>query len=440
MQVSVESTGNLERRMTVEVPEDRIVEAVESRLKRMVKTVKLKGFRPGKVPFKVVKQRYEGQVRQEVVGELMQSTFYEALGQEKLRPAGTPSIEPAAGASGAGLAFTATFEVYPEIELASFEGARLEKPVSGVQDADIDEMVETIRKQHLQWEPVERAAEDGDRVVIDFVGSIDGEAFKGGEGKQVPVQLGEGRMIAGFEEGLKGAKPGEERTVEVTFPETYQVAELAGKPAQFAVTVHAVEASRLPELDEDFVKSLGVEDGSVEALRQEIRGNMERELEQALNARTKQAVMDKLLELNKVDLPKAMVETEAQHLMEQTSQNLMSQGGRREDFKLAPEMFQEQAERRVALGLLLAELIRAQGIKADPEKVKATVQRVAEPYEHPEEVMKWYFSDRQRLAEVESMVLEDEVVAWVLEHAQVEEKTVPFKEVMYPSRDQGEAA
>lgn len=440
MQVSVESTGNLERRMTVEVPEDRIAEAVENRLKRMVKTVKMKGFRPGKVPFKVVKQRYEGQVRQEVVGELMQSSFYEAIGQEKLRPAGTPSIEPKPATSGDGLSFTATFEVYPEIELASLDGVGLEKPVSSVDDADVDEMVETIRKQHLQWEPVDRPAEDGDRVIIDFVGSIDGTPFKGGEGKQVPVQLGEGRMIAGFEEGLKGAKAGEERSLDVTFPETYPVEDLAGKPAQFAVTVHAVEASRLPELDEEFVKSLGVDDGTVEALRGEIRGNMERELEQALGARTKQAVMDKLLEINKIDVPRSMVENETRHLMEQTSQNLMAQGGRREDFKLAPEMFQEQAERRVALGLLLAELIRANGLKADADKVKATVERVAEPYEHPEEVVKYYFGDRQRLAEIESMVLEDEVVAWVLEHARVEEKSVPFKEVMYPSRNQGQAA
>lgn len=438
MQVSVESTGNLERRMKVQVPEDRIVEVVEDRLKRMTKTVKMKGFRPGKVPFKVVKQRYAGQVREEVLGELIQSSFYEALGQEQLRPAGTPSIEPESAEPGRGLAFTATFEVYPEIELAPIEGQVIEKPVSSIADSDVDEMLETIRKQHLRWETVDRAATEGDRVVTDFTGTIDGEPFKGNEGKQVPVPIGQGRMIAGFEEGLVGATAGEERSLDVTFPEDYPVADLAGKAARFAVTVHRVEASQLPELDAQFINSLGVEGGDIESLRQEVRANMQREMEQNLAARTKQAVMDKLLALNPVELPKTLIDSEAQHLMQQTAQNFKAQGGRTEDFSLSPEMFREQAERRVALGLLLGELIRANNIQADPEKVKQTVRRLAEPYEQAEEVVKWYYSDRNRLGEVESMVLEDEVVDWVLQHTKVEDRPIEFKDLMYPAPQGGQ--
>ncbi len=434
MQVSVEATGNLERRMKVEVPEENIAQAVEERLKRMTQSVKLKGFRPGKVPLRVVKQRYAGQVRQEVVGELVQSSFYEALGKEQLRPAGMPEIDAQPSEPGAGLEYTATFEVYPEVKPAALDGVAMEKPTAAVQDADVDEMLENIRRQHRTWEPVERAAEEGDRVVIDFTGTVEGEPFSGNEGQQVPVEIGAGRMIDGFEEGLKGATPGEERALDLQFPEGYHAEELAGKPVHFAVTVHGVEASRLPELDADFVKQLGVQDGTVEGLRAEVRGNMERELEQTLRARVKQAVMDKLLEINDIELPQVMVKTEAQHLAEQMAQNFAAQGGRREDMNLDPEMFREQAERRVALGLLIAEIVRNNEIRADADQVRAAVERIAEPYEQSDEVVKWYYGDRRRLGEVESMVLEEQVVEWVLGQATVTEKPIPFKELMYPSQ------
>ncbi|MGE0080409.1 MAG: trigger factor [Thiohalomonadaceae bacterium] len=428
MQVSVESTGTLERRMTVQVPEERVATEVQNRLARLARTTRVKGFRPGKVPMKVIEQQYGAQVREEVIGDVVQSTWYEAVTQQNLRPAGYPSIEPKNVAPGAGLEYVATFEVFPEVKLAPVEGVKVERVSAKVADADVERVIENLRKQRTQWTVVDRAAASGDRVTIDFTGTIDGQPFKGNEGKNVPVVLGGGAMIPGFEDGLTGAKAGEERTIDVTFPENYGYKDIAGKAAQFAIKVHQVEEPHLPEVDESFAKGFGIAEGGADALRAEVRKNMERELEQALKAANKQAVMDKLLEINQVELPKALVESEAGALMDQMRQNMHVPKGKHLD--LDPAMFEPQARRRVSLGLILSELIKSNGIKVSPEAVRAQVEKLAASYEHPEEVIKWYYSDKRRLSEVESLVLEDQVVEWVLEKSGAGTVERSFDEVM----------
>jgi len=429
MQVSVEATGGLERRMTVQVPEERVEKEVEGRLQRLARTAKLKGFRPGKVPMKVVKSHYGAQVRQEVVGDVIQSSFYEAVVKENLRPAGLPTIEPKTLEEGKSLEYTATFEVMPEVEPASLSGVKLEKVSAEVSEADVDTMLETLRKQRTRWEAAERGAKEGDRVVIDFKGTIDGAEFQGNEGKQVPVVIGAKRMITGFEEGLVGAKANDSLTLDLTFPEEYGYKEVAGKPVQFAVTVHRVEEPHLPELDEEFAKSFAVTEGGVEALRKEVRQNMERELEQAVTGRVKQAVMDKLLELNAIDLPKALIKQEAEQLAAQMRQNMHIPAGK-PGVNLDSSMFDDQARRRVSLGLVLSEIIKRNELKADPAKVREQVEKVASTYERPQDVINWYYADRNRLAEVESLVLENQVVEWALGQADVSETKSSFNELM----------
>lgn len=429
MQVSVESTGDLGRRMTVEVPEDRIRDEVNNRLKRLAKTTKMDGFRPGKVPLSVVKGRYGDQVRQEVIGEVMQSTFYEAVNQENLRPAGLPDIEPTSIEEGNDLAYTATFEVFPEIEAPSVEGIEVEKPTAEVTDADVDKMIETLQEQHTEWEPVERGAQDGDRVRIDFHGTIDGEEFNGNSGEDVPVTLGGGRMIPGFEEGMSGAAAGEERALDLTFPEDYPYSEVAGKAVHFEVTVRQVEAPKKPELDEAFAAKFGVSEGGIEAFRKEVRENMERELAQALQNQVKQRVLDRILETTPVEVPQSLVDEEAQSLANQMKQQMhIPEGKEAPGLDLA--MFQDQAVRRVKLGLVLSELIQANGLSPDPNKVRERVETIASSYEQPEEVVNWYYADKRRLQDVETVVLEDTLVEWVLGQANVTEKPSSFEEIM----------
>lgn len=431
MQVSVEATGGLERRMTVNVDEDRIASAVDDRLKNMTHTVKLKGFRKGKVPFKVVKQHYGKQVRDEVVGEVVQSTFYEAVSQEKLQPAGNPNFDDLKNEPGQGLAYTATFEIYPEFELAPMAEQTVEKPVTEIGEADIDKMIETIRKQNVSWQSVEREAKEGDRVTLDFKGMVDGEAFEGGSGEGMQVELGSGRMIPGFEDGLMGAKAGEDRTLNVTFPDNYHVETLAGKPAVFETHINSVEEAVLPEVDAEFAKQLGVESGDLTEMRNEVRANMQRELDERLRAKLKEAVIETLLAANSIDVPKSLVENEERTLLQQMLQNLASQGMQQQDLSgLNPEMFKEQAEKRVTLGLIMSEIVKANDLKVEPEQVKARIREIAAPYEQPEEVVKWYQSDRQRLSEIESLVFEDQVVDWVVDQAKVVEKPVSFDEIM----------
>jgi len=429
MQVSIEETGSLERRLNVAVPQERIEKEVQSRLQRLSRTAKVKGFRPGKVPMKVVAQQYGRQVRDEVVGEVIQSSYFEAINQEKLQPAGMPSIEPKVMEEGKDLEYTATFEVMPKVELAEVAGARLEKTVAEVSDEDLEKMLENLRQQRTSWKEVKRKAKKGDRLNIDFTGTIDGEAFAGNSGQNVPITIGSGRMIDGFEKGLTGAKAGEELTLDLQFPEEYPHKEVAGKPVQFQVKVNSVEAPELPELDEEFARSFGIGDGSLDSLRQEVRQNMERELKQALAARNKQAAMDKLMELNKVEVPAALVDQEAEGLKRQMMQQMYTPQGK-SGVDLDASMFREQAERRVTLGLVLSELIKSREIKVSEEQLRAKVEEIAATYEKPEEVVKWYYSDKKRLSEVESLALEDAVVDWVFAQGDVSEKQSRFDEVL----------
>ncbi len=432
MHVSVETADGLKRRMTVAVEEERIDKAVQGRLKDLSRTVKLKGFRKGKVPLKVVQQHYGAQVRQDVIGDVLQSSFYEAVEQEKLRPAGAPDFEPKTMEPGKGLEYVATFEVYPEIELADLSKETVIKPVVEITEEDVDAMIENIRRQHMTWEAVDRPAEEGDRVTVDFKGTIEGEPFEGGEGTDMEVVIGEGRLISGFEDGLKGVKAGDEKTLELTFPEDYHAKELAGKPVQFAIKVKKVEAPKLPEVDAEFAKQLGIEDGDLAKMREEIRANMQRELDSKLQGKIKEAVMEVLLGSHDFPVPEALVTQEAQALARQMQENFARQGLKAEDLKLEPAMFRDQAWRRVKLGLLMAEIVKANDLKVDPARVKAKVEEIAAPYEHPEEVVKWYYADPRRLGEVESLVFEEQVVDWVLEQAQVEEKPQTFNEIMNP--------
>ena len=429
MQVSVEKTNGLERRMCVELTVERIDDEVQRRLQQVSRTAKVKGFRPGKVPLKVVAQQYGKQIRDEVVGELIQSSYFEAVGKQSLQPAGMPSIEPTVNEAGKNLEFTATFEVMPEVALTDMAGVELEKRVALVGDEDLEKMMDTLLKQRVSWEKVERAAAADDRLNIDFKGTIDGEEFSGNAGQGVPVTIGANRMIAGFEEGLVGAESGSELTLDLTFPEEYAHKEVAGKPVQFTVKVNSVEEAKLPELDEEFAKSFGIGDGSLDSLRQEVRQNMEREVQQALIESNKQTVMDKLLELNPIEVPKALVESEADTLKQQMQQQMHTPDGK-SGIELDNEMFREQAKRRVSLGLVLAEFIKSKALKADEEKVRARVDDLASTYEEPQQVIDWYYGDKSRLSQVESLVLEDSVVDWVFEQADVTEKSGSFDEVM----------
>lgn len=434
MQVSVEEVSSLERRITVSVDEKKIDEAVEKELKNLSRRVNIKGFRAGKVPLNVVKQRYGDGVRNQVLADVMQSSFYEAISQEKLHPAGAPNFEPKSTAAGAGFEFSATFEVYPEIKVASFDKVQIENPQVEISDADLENMLETIQKQHIGWQKAERAAQQGDKVTIDFTGTVDGEIFEGGSGTDMTVDIGKGRLIAGFEDGLVGLSAGDEKTLELAFPEKYHKEELAGKPVQFAVKIKQVEEPLLPPLDAELAKKLGIEDGDIDKLRTEVRANMQRELDTAVENLRKKSVMDKLLETHKIEVPRALVENEAQHLAEQMAANLEQQGIPRQQGMLQPSVFNQEATRRVSLGLIMAEIVKQQGIKADEVAVRQKVDKIAEPYEHSDQIVKWYYGDKRRLAEIESLVIEEQVVRWIMDQAQVKDKPMTFQEIMYPEK------
>lgn len=429
MQVSVEATSSLQRRMTVEVPAERIAGEVANRLKRLASTAKVKGFRPGKVPMKVVEQQYGKQVRDEVVGEVIQTTYFEAINQQKLQPASMPTIESVSGEEGQNLQYAAVFEVMPEVTLAAMSGAKLEKVTAEVTEADLDKMIENLRKQRTEWKEVSRKAKDGDRLSVDFSGTIEGKEFAGNAGKNVPVTLGAGRMIDGFEKGLTGAKAGDEVVLDLQFPEEYGNKEVAGKPVQFQITVNKVEEAQLPEVNEEFAKGFGVGDGSLEALRAEVRKNMERELKQGLEGKNKQAVMDMLLELNKLEVPAALIDNEAETLKQQMMQQMQIPKGKA-GLNLDAAMFRGEAEKRVTLGLLLGEAIRANELKVESDTLKAKVEEIASTYEKPEEVVRWYYGDRNRLSQIENLLLEDAVVEWAFSQAKVSEKKSSFDEVV----------
>jgi trigger factor len=433
MQVSVENTGPLERKVRVEVPEDKIASAVQSRLQSISRTSKIQGFRPGKAPIKVVEKHYGSRVRQEVIGEVVQSSFYEALVQEKLRPASRPTIDPMDAEQGQGLKYTATFEIYPEIRLSPVEELKVEKPVCQVTDKDVEKMIEIIRKQQRTLQPVERAAQKGDVLIIDFEGSMDGKTFEGGTGQDFRIELGSGRLIAGFEEGLTGRKAGEAVTLDLTFPAEYPKEDLAGKPVKFAVTVKTVNEPVLPELNDALFASMGVKEGGLEAFRAEIRRNMEREVEQAVLARSKNKVLDALFAANKIEVPKSLIKQEAQRLNEQFHMGLQMRGinvDHHHDEEAETAAFTAQAEKKVTLQLIIADIVRTRQIRVEPARVRQMIETVAQGYEDPAEVVKWYYADQQRLAEVEALALEDEVVAWILSQAEVTEKEMTFDDLM----------
>ncbi len=429
MQVSVESGEGLVKRLLVNLPADKVNELVDAKLKEAARTVRMDGFRPGKVPLRMVKQRYGQQIRQDVYGELIQSSFYEAATQENLRPVGEPSIELREDEADGGLAYTATFEVMPELEVADLSALEIKRPVTEVTEEDIDKMIEKLREQRTEWNDVERAAQEGDRVTLDFTGIMDGEAFEGGSANDIPLVLGSGTMIPGFEEGLVGLKAGEEKTLELKFPEDYRVEHLAGKDVSFEAKVKAVAEPKLPEVDEDFIKALGVEEGTEEALRREIRENMEREVRQKVKSRTKEAVMDALLAANEFDVPAAMVSQEAQALKQQTQQE-MAQAGQQSSVDLPLSVFEPQAERRVKLGLLVGELIRGNEMEVDQARVDETIAEQAATFEDPDEIIKWYKENPQARSSVENVVMEDQVVDLILEKAKVEDENLSFDELL----------
>jgi len=439
MQISVDSTGPLERQLKVEVPEARISDAVRSRLRNLSRNTRIDGFRPGKVPMKIVEKRFGGRVRQEVVGEVLRDSFREAVVQEKLRPAGEPKIDPLEAEPGSGLSYTATFEVYPEVSLAALEELVVEQPLCDIDDQDIDRMIETLRSQQKNWIEVERAAVSGDQVRIDLVGTVDGEAFEGGSQEDFEIELGLGRLIDGFEEGLEGAQTGSELELDLQFPEKYPKEELAGKPVKFAVKVKAVMESVLPELDEDFFKKFGVDEGGLEAFRAEVRTNMEREMQQTVRNRTKQNVMDSLVSANSFELPQALVQGEAGRLMQETRQRLMYSGTQPEQLEnLDSAMFEQEARRRVSLGLMIAEIVNTNELSAEPAKVRARIETMASSYEDAEAVVKWYYDNPERLSEIESAVLEDEAVDWVLGRAALAERRYSFDGLMNPRQTDDE--
>jgi len=429
--VSVESIGGLERRMKAEVPAERIDAEIEKRLQKVARTAKIKGFRPGKVPLKVVRQRFGDDVRKEVVTEVVQTTWYEAITEHKLRPVGGPRIETQENAAGADLAFTATFEVLPDIELKGHEGIAVERPVAEIESSDVDEMLEKIRKQRGHWHVVERASQAGDRVVVDFEGTIDGEAFQGGTGSAVPVVLGEGRMLEDFEKGLSGLTPGEERTIEVRFPEDYGAEEVAGKTATFKVKAQRVEEEHLPELDDTFAAGFGIEEGGIEKLRAEVEDNMREEMAGKVREVMKRQVLEGLLDANEVELPSSLVEQEIEAMRYDMIRRM---GGQVTDISQLPprEPFEESARRRVSLGLLIGEVRRTAEIRLDQDRIRAKLQEIAGGYPNPEEVVKIYASNRDLMSQLETSVLEEQVVEWLLERAQVSDKAVAFKELMKP--------
>jgi trigger factor len=441
MATAVENLEKLERRITITLPLADVQAEVERQLKIRARTAKAPGFRPGKVPMKMVAQQFGYQVESEVLNDKVGRAFTEATSENNLRVAGFPKIEAKSGAPEGTVAFDATFEVYPEIQVGDLSNAEVEKTVAEVSDAEIDKTIDILRKQRVHYHEKgqhgehgdggeDPTAQDGDRVTVDFVGTIDGVEFEGGKAEDFVFVLGEGRMLPEFEAAARGLKAGESRTFDLSFPEDYHGKDVAGKTAQFTITLKKLEWAHLPEVNEEFAQSLGIGDGSLEKMREDIRANLEREVQNRAKARTKDSVMNALIKETNLDVPKALVEQEIDRLMEMTRQDMAQRGMNAKDMPFPRELFEAQAERRVRLGLILADLVKANKLEATPEQVKAQVEEFAKSYEDPQEVMKYYFSDRSRLGEVEALVLEENVVNYVLSKAKVTDKPVSFDELM----------
>ncbi len=439
MRVSIETTSGLERRLSVGVPADRVDGAVDQRLREASRNVRLPGFRPGKVPMRVMKQRFGAGVRQEVLGEVISQTFQEAVQSENLRPAGQPKIEPKSFDAGKDIEYTAIFEIFPTVAVKEVAGFDVKKPVADVTEDDVNEIIEVFRKQQGSLETVERAAEEGDTVVIDFVGTRDGEAFEGGSGDDLSLELGSGRMISGFEDGISGMSAGDKKSLDLTFPDDYQQEDLQGAAVQFDITVKEVKAMELAPLDEKLFASYGVEEGGEETFRAEVKKNMERELRNAVQNHVKQQVMDAIVEAHAdLEIPSSLVGQEINVMRSQMFQQFGGQPNQNMDLQsiLPDDMFKEQAERRVKLGLLLSEMIGKFDLQADSAKVRAMIEDIASTYQEPEEVVNYYYSENEQLAQIESRVLEDQIVDKVLEAASVAEETCSYQEALAAARPQ----
>ena len=424
------ASNKLERRVDLSVPIADLEQNVDNRLKKLGKNVKMPGFRPGKVPFSIIRQQYGDQARSEALTEALDKAFGEAIQAQSLRVAGYPQIEPKQTESKTHVEFSAIFEVYPEIVVGDLTGETVEKPVFEVTPAEVDRTIDILRKQRVEYIDADRPAGKGDRVVIDFTGRKDGEVFQGGQASDYPFVLGEGAMLPEFEAAVEGLAKGGTKNFDLTFPADYFSKDLAGQTVQFEVTLKSVQAAKLPEIDDAFAVSLGIAGGDVAAMRSEIEANLKREVKRRIKGRIKDQVMDALLKVTPIDVPTALVDAEVHRLMEAARQDMAQRGMKAKDMPMQPQWFTEQASRRVSLGLVLAELVKKEDLHANAEQVRAMVDDFAQTYENPDEVVSWYYAQPQRLAEVEALVLEDNVVAWVLARAKATDKTIGFDDLM----------
>jgi trigger factor len=432
MQVSVETTQGLERKLTISVPAESVDVEVKNRLRHISKTQRINGFRPGKVPASVIQKRYGQSVRQEVAGELMQRNFVDAIVAEKMNPAGRPNFIAKSNEDGKALEFEATFEIYPDVTLTGLESIAVERPTVEVTDADLDEMFTTLQNQHKTWKENKRKTKSGDKLTLDFTGRVDGSVFEGGEAKDFELELGAGRMIPGFEKEITGMKVGEEKTINVTFPEDYHAENLKGKEAEFDIVIHKTEGPVLPTVDEDFAKLFGVEAGGVEALRTEVGTNMTRELTQAVKAKVKEQVIEGLLEANDIEIPKALITQEIEVLRKQAMQRFAGQMDPNNMPELPNDMFEEQAKRRVKVGLFLGEVIKINELKVDESKVNELIASAASAYEDPKEVIEYYATNKELNQQMQNVALEEQAVELLLESAKVKNKKASFKDIMNP--------
>lgn len=430
MQNNQENQSALERRIDMSVPMADIEKEVEARLKRMARTVKMPGFRPGKVPMKIVSQTYGPQARSEAIGAAVERVFGDQIREQNLRIAGSPRIEPKEAANDSVLEFSAVFEIYPSIVLGELTGQKVERPVLSVGDAEVDKTIDVLRKQRTTFGETDREARESDRVVIDFVGRKDGVEFEGGKADDFPFVIGAGAMLKDFEAAVLGLKAGESRTFDMTFPDDYHAAHLAGQAVQFDITVKRIEEAQLPAIDADFAKALGVEDGDVTKLREEVKANLEREVKRRIQAKIKEQVMEALLAVNPIEVPKALVEKESLQLAENAKRDLEMRGMNAKDIPVEAAWFSDQAQRRVKLGLIMAEVVKSKELFAKPEQIRTLVEEMAQSYEDPSELVRWYYSQPERLAQAEAVVIEDNVVEWVVSQVEASDKDVSFDELM----------